>query len=144
MGNSSMCEIQQKITGCQRDVLYKIVEQRQDTKLEFKLEQKASSNLAAEYLGILKMQVISFYSSPILNFPVEISREDNHFKRTFLLSLLSKLTPSSINTQINTYTLAEIKRDGNCNLIAWESQSYQPTLQNLFCLNTVLILKTRI
>lgn len=144
MGNSSMCEIQQKITGCQRDVLYKIVEQRQDTKLEFKLEQKASSNLAAESLGILKMQVISFYSSPILNFPVEISREDNHFKRTFLLSLLSKLTPSSINTQINTYTLAEIKRDGNCNLIAWESQSYQPTLQNLFCLNTVLILKTRI
>lgn len=50
-----MCEIQQKITGCQRDVLYKIVEQWQDTKLEFKLEQKPSSNLAAESLGILKM-----------------------------------------------------------------------------------------
>lgn len=49
-----MCEILQKIISCQRDILYKIMEQRQDTELEFKLEQKPSSNLVAESLGILK------------------------------------------------------------------------------------------
>jgi len=66
-------------------------------------------------------------------------------KRAFLLSLLSKLSPLLINTQINIHTLTEVKTAGDCILIAWASYlGHQSAVADLsYCLNTVLIQNTK-
>lgn len=62
-------------------------------------------------------------------------------KRAFLLSLLSKLSPS----WINRHTLTEVRTDGDCDLIVWAShRSYQSIVEDLsYHLNTVLIQNIR-